>query len=259
MRQAAHCQVPVHRLRLTGGRPASAALARIAVLASIVLAWGAAAETRMDAQPDRPPQGAQGPALVHTLHEDAHRAWTQASPESRQVAAWIQRSGDNRGWPFVLVDKRQAQVFVFSAEARLLGATSALLGLAKGDDSVPGIGQKPLSRIQPHERTTPAGRFEASLAYNLSGHPILWVDYETAISLHALRGYNPREQRSQRLTSPSALDNRISYGCINVAPSFFDDVVKKAFQDTEGVVYVLPETRSLASVFAPHGFELAQD
>jgi len=240
------CNRPAHPLCPSDKMRTAVAGARIAVLASLVWAWGAAAQPLVVGKPDHPPG-------------EAHHAWTQASTDSRQVAAWVMRSGDNSGLPFVLIDKRQAQVFVFSAEARLLGATPALLGLAKGDDASPGIGQKPLSRIQPHERTTPAGRFVAALAKNLSGDPILWVDYETSISLHSLRGNNPREQRAIRLTSPSAHDNRISFGCINVALTFFDDVVMKAFQGTEGVVYVLPDTRSLASVFAPHGFAPTPD
>lgn len=240
------CHPPARPLRPSDKTRTAAAGARIAVLASLVLAWGAAAQPLVVGKSDHPPG-------------EAHHAWTQASTDSRQVAAWVMRSGDNSGLPFVLIDKRQAQVFVFSAEARLLGATPALLGLAKGDDASPGIGQKPLSRIKPHERTTPAGRFVAALAKNLSGDPILWVDYETSISLHALRGNNPREQRIKRLTSPSTHDNRISFGCINVAPTFFGDVVMKAFQGTEGVVYVLPDTRSLASVFAPHGFAPTPD
>lgn len=230
------------------------------MLASLALSWAAVAQPLLtDGPPDRPLGTVPAQTLVRELHGEAERAWTQASPDSRQMVTWVRRSGDHGGLPFVLIDKRQAQVFVFDGEARLLGAAPALLGLASGDDPSPGIGQKPLSRIQPHERTTPAGRFVAAMALNLSGAPILWVDYDTAISLHALRGNNPREQRARRLTSPSAQDNRISFGCINVAARFFDDVVTKAFQGTEGVVYVLPDTRSLASVFGPHGFAPAPD
>jgi len=167
----------------------------------------------------------------------------------------VLHSGDNRGLPFVLVDKPQAQVFVFNSAGRLLGATPALLGLARGDDSVAGIGERRLSSIQPDERTTPAGRFVAGLAYNLSGQQILWVDYDLGISLHPVRSSNRKERRLQRLASPSALDNRISYGCINVSAVFFQAVVLPLFMATPGMVYVLPETRPLQSVFAIGAFK----
>ncbi|MDP2021625.1 MAG: hypothetical protein Q8L16_12080, partial [Hydrogenophaga sp.] len=60
----------------------AAAGARIAVLASLVWAWGAAAQPLVVGKPDHPPG-------------EAHHAWTQASTDSRQVAAWVMRSGDN--------------------------------------------------------------------------------------------------------------------------------------------------------------------
>ncbi|MEO5658579.1 MAG: hypothetical protein ABIQ90_02115, partial [Polaromonas sp.] len=103
-----------------------------------------------------------------------------ASPESRNLADWVVDSGDNRSMPFVIVDKAQAKVFVFHADGRLRGAAPTLLGLARGDDSVPGIGTRKMSSILPEERTTPAGRFVASLDRNLHGVEILWVDYDTA-------------------------------------------------------------------------------
>src|SRR4051812_41269167 len=70
-----------------------------------------------------------------------------ASSEARAVMAWIAASGDNRGMPFVIVDKIAAKVFVFDAQGHLLGAAAALLGLGHGDDSVPGIGQRKLATI----------------------------------------------------------------------------------------------------------------
>jgi len=182
-------------------------------------------------------------------------AGEQASGDVQQLADWVLHSGDNRGLPFVLVDKPQARVFVFNRAGRLLGATPALLGLARGDDSVAGIGERRLSSIQPYERTTPAGRFVAALAYNLSGQQILWVDYDLGISLHPVRSTNPKERRLQRLASPSVLDNRISYGCINVPAVFFQAVVMPVFMASQGMVYILPETRPLQSVFAIGGFK----
>jgi hypothetical protein len=61
---------------------------------------------------------------------------------------------------------------------------------------------------------------------------------------------NPKERRLQRLASPTPLDHRISYGCINVPAKFYNNVVSPAFTSTYGIVYVLPETRSISEIFA---------
>jgi hypothetical protein len=167
-----------------------------------------------------------------------------------EVADWVVQSGDNQGMPFMVVDKVDARVFMFTKSGQLQGAAPALLGLATGDYSTPGIGQRKLSTIGPEERTTPAGRFVASLARNLQGVEILWVDYETSVSLHRVIPGKPSERRAQRLASESAADNRVSYGCINVPVSFYERVVSPAFTGTNGVVYVLPETRPALAFFS---------
>ena len=176
----------------------------------------------------------------------------EVSQQARDTANWVVDSGDNQGMPFVIIDKTQARVLVFDTHGRLGGAASALLGLAIGDDSVPGIGQRKLSSIQPHERTTPAGRFVASLAPNLKGEEILWVDYPNAIAMHPVVTSNPKERRTERLASSRLQDKRISYGCINIPADFYRRYVSTAFSGTNGVVYVLPETRPNASVFTAY-------
>lgn len=172
-----------------------------------------------------------------------------ASPEAIQVADWVVDSGNNRSLSFMIVDKKEAKVFVFHADGALRGAAPALLGLALGDDSVPGIGDRKLSTIRPEERTTPAGRFVAALDRNIHGKEILWIDYAAAISLHRVITSNPKERRAERLATPTPLDNRISFGCINVPANFFDKAVLPAFRKTKGIVYVLPEIRSNHDVF----------
>ena len=188
-----------------------------------------------------------------------------ASRDARHVADWVvhtrdnyagdNHAGDQRGLPFVIVDKKDAKVFVFDANGRLRGAAPALLGLARGDDAVPGIGDRELSSIRPEEKTTPAGRFVAALGGNMRGEDVLWVDYNTATSMHRVLTTNPKERRLQRLATPTPLDNRISYGCINVPARFFDNVVRTAFTGANGIVYVLPETRSAREVFASYDVE----
>jgi hypothetical protein len=171
------------------------------------------------------------------------------SVDTRTMANWILGSGDSQGLPFTIVDKKAAQVFVFDAAGQLRGAAPVLLGLAIGDSAVPGIGNRPLSSIRPEERTTPAGRFVSALDRNLRGKEILWVDYDGAVSLHPVVNAKAEERRLQRLASPTPLDNRISYGCINVSVKFFDNIVRPAFTGTYGIVYVLPEVMSIEEVF----------
>lgn len=172
------------------------------------------------------------------------------SQDVQQVADWVVDSGDNRRLPFVIIDKTNAKVFVFYPEGRLRGSAPVLLGLERGDDSVPDIGKRAMSDIRPEERITPAGRFIASLGRNYHGKNVLWVDYAAAVSLHPVVTNRPEERRLQRLATPTPQDKRISYGCINVPLKFFKNFVQPAFTGTNGVVYVLPETRSIREVFA---------
>lgn len=181
----------------------------------------------------------------------------RASREAHHVADWVvhshdNHSGDRKQLPFVIVDKKDARVFVFDSRGRILGAAPALLGAALGDDTVAGIGDRELSDIREEEKTTPAGRFVAALGGNMRGEDVLWVDYGTATSMHRVLTTNPKERRLQRLASATPLDNRISYGCINIPAKFYENVLRPAFTGTAGIVYVLPETRPAEKVFASY-------
>lgn len=171
------------------------------------------------------------------------------SREARRLANWVAHTDDNGNAEFIIVDKRNAKVYVFDAAARLRGASPVLLGAAKGDDSVPGIGTRPLSQVRPEERTTPAGRFVAERGRNLKGEDIVWVDYDAAVSMHRVRATNPVERRLERLATPTIADNRISYGCINVPVSFYEAHVKPTVAKQRVIVYVLPEVKSMQQVF----------
>lgn len=173
-----------------------------------------------------------------------------ASSAATEMAARVRETADNQGLPFLVIDKVNAQVLAFDREGRLLGVAPALLGLARGDVSPPGIGARPLSAIAPGERTTPAGRFLASMGENLGGKSILWIDYDAALSLHPVITTRAADRRLQRLATATAEDNRISYGCVNVPVNFYHEVVAPAFDGTTGVVYILPEVQSLAEVFS---------
>jgi hypothetical protein len=164
-----------------------------------------------------------------------------------RLASWVSASGDNGPRPFMIVDKLGAEVFAFDADGVLLGSAPALVGLAPGDDSAPGIGDLQLSAISPDERTTPAGRFVATFGPSTHG-TVLWVDFADAISMHPVITTNPAEHRLQRIRSASPDDHRISFGCINVPAKFYHSVVVKAFA-AGGIVYILPDTKPVEDVF----------
>jgi len=167
-----------------------------------------------------------------------------ASAEVRRLARWAADAGNARGQAFAIVDKNAARLFVFKPDGRLAGSAPALLGQARGDASMPGVGLRVSSGIPRDQRTTPAGRFESEPGHNDKGEAIVWVDYEAAIAIHRLRPAPAIERRPERLNSATPDDNRISLGCIVVAPAFYDAVVAPTLGRQRGVVYVLPETRT---------------
>jgi hypothetical protein len=176
-----------------------------------------------------------------------------ASPEVQAVAQWIGTSKDNGGMPFLLLDKTNAQVYVFNPLGQLLATAPALLGMGKGDRMlVPN--SAPMSAIPPQKRITPAGRYLSRLAIDSHGKELLVIDYDASLSLHPVVKGTPKEQRAVRLASPTSEDNRISFGCINVPAAFYSTIVSPAFTNKMGVVYILPETSPAGQLF---GFQPA--
>jgi len=176
----------------------------------------------------------------------------EPSHDARSVADWVVDSRDNGTMSFIIVDKKDARVYLFNPSGQLRDTSPALLGSAEGDDSAPGVGDKPLSQVLPAERTTPAGRFIAQLGMNTKGEDIVWIDYDAAVSIHRVRASVRSERRLERLASPTPADNRISYGCVNVPVAFYEHILKPTVQAGGTVIYVLPETRRPAKTFASY-------
>lgn len=164
------------------------------------------------------------------------------------VTAWIRATGDHHGQAFAIIDKKAAVLHVFDAAGALRGSSPVLLGLAVGDNSVPGIGERKMADIRPEERTTPAGRFNSEPGRNLQNDDIVWIDYHAAVSMHRVRAGGKTDRRLERLASPTPADNRISYGCVNVPAAFYDALVKPSLGAGPGVIYVLPETRAVDTI-----------
>ncbi len=180
-----------------------------------------------------------------------------AYSEARRVAEWIVATNNSADLPFLVIDKLNARLFLFDGAGTLRATTPVLLGMARGDDSPPGIGSRKLSAINRAERITPAGRFVVHNGEDMDGTPILWIDYDAAVALHRASDRKPgmdSKSRTERLASATPAEKRVSLGCINVSGRFYDQFIAPTFGTSSGVAYILPETRSAATEFGmPRG------
>ena len=173
---------------------------------------------------------------------------SEASGMVQQFAQDVVRSADAEGRTFGVLDKPSATLWIFDAQGRPVASSPVLVGQAVGDVAPPDIGTRPLSKVKLHEKVTNAGRFVTEAGSNHKGEDIVWLDYNAALSMHRVRNV-PGESRTKRLQTPTVADNRISFGCVNIPASFYDRYIDPLFSRSRGVVYVLPETKPIASLF----------
>lgn len=215
-------------------KPAIKAASSALVLALAHTSFGVSAAEDAAAQPvaavDQLPQG------------------QEVSDTVIQLAGWVVASKDSQGYPFAIIDKAAAQILVFGGDGRLRGAAPGLFGSAVGDHTAPGIAGLALREIPGRDRTTPAGRFVGGFGPSVDAGRVLWVDYDSAVSIHPTATGVPAEKRAERLASPSPDDNRISHGCINVSPEFYEQIMTPTFE-RGGVFYILPDEAPLAETF----------
>lgn len=203
---------------------------RLALATGLLVAAVAAASTPVLAQP-------------LTQHAAPSHATALLTPDVRATLAWVLAVGDHGGQPFMVVDKRQARVFVFNGQGRLLDAAPALLGMTLGDVDVPGVGMKPVSDLTLAERVTPAGRFDTEPGQGLHGDAIVWLDYAAGLAIHRVRPGLTQPARTRSLAAQMASAQRLSLGCVVLSPEFFEAVVHPTLGQHAGVVYILPETQ----------------
>ena len=199
------------------------------------------------ARPASPPRPA--PAAPSVKRADFRGK--AVSSDTRTMAGWVMKSGDNASLPFAIADKKSGMISFFDGDGNLAITSPALFGRAPGDLLTAKQLAKPIeeSRLDPSGHITPAGRFEAD--YNYDSDYGAKIDFlkkkNSVIAIHRVFTGRPAENRPGRLSSKSPVDNRISLGCINVPDSVADSAIP-AFK-SGGVVYVLPETPEGKSIF----------
>ncbi len=165
-----------------------------------------------------------------------------------EIAGWVVATKDSQGYPFAVIDKAAAQILVFGNDGRLRGVAPGLFGSAIGDHTAPGVAGLALREILGRDRTTPAGRFVGGFGPSIDAGRVLWVDYDSAVSIHPTATGVPAERRAKRLASPSPDDNRITHGCINVSPEFYERIIRPTFE-RGGVFYILPDAAPITEIF----------
>jgi hypothetical protein len=173
----------------------------------------------------------------------------EPTPDARHMADWVVARHDNGRMPFMVLDKRDARLYVFKPNGELIDQTPVLLGAAHGDDTYPGIGDVPIDKVKPYQRTTAAGRFVTRPGLDADHTDVVWLDYDAALAMHRVINKVKSERRLQRLASPNPKVRRISWGCINIPIAFFDTYISPVYGKRSGVTYVIPERKSFAEVF----------
>lgn len=181
------------------------------------------------------------------------------SADVRSIAQSAVQSGDHKGLPFIVIDKANAKAVVFDRNGRLIRSTPVLIGMGIGDTWAPGVLQMHMHQTQPWQRITPAGRFVADEDRSAHGQRVLWVDYDAGIAIHKLPSKKTAQRRHERIRSEDPAERRITYGCINVPPAFYDQVIHPTFRRKGGVVYVLPDSSPVRTVFQSHDVGKALD
>lgn len=173
------------------------------------------------------------------------------SQDARRIADWTLSTGDHEGLPFIVVDKRRARTYVFDERGALIEWTPALIGMGIGDQFESGVVEMNMYETKPSQRITPAGRFRAEEWQKPNGEWILWLDYPTQIAIHKLRKSQLAlsQDREARLYSDDPRDSRVTFGCVNVPPAFYDRVITPTFNGRGGIVYVLPDERPIETFF----------
>jgi len=187
------------------------------------------------------------PAAQALPQPSAHapQALQALSEPAAQLLQWVAHTGNNEGRPYVVVDKRQARLWVFDAQHRRLASSAALLGLTLGDHEVPDIRSRNVATLSRDARITPAGRFVTEPGVNNQGEDVVWLDYEAGLAMHRVRPGLAQAARLKRLAAQVASAQRVSMGCVVLPVAFYEGIIRPLLGRQAGVVYVLPEQSPL--------------
>lgn len=152
------------------------------------------------------------------------------------VNSWVQQSKDNAGRPYIIADKQSGEIHIVGADGQVKATAPALYGRKMGDGMT--IGETPAGIFTIHQEAAPA-------SYGGDLQQFATAPDGDVYAIHRVLTNN-KQDRPGRLASPTAEDNRISLGCINIPADLYNKYLSGKF---DGKLYVLPDQRSLGDVF----------
>jgi hypothetical protein len=183
-----------------------------------------------------------------------HLEQSSMSLQALRVAEYIAANSSSPDVNIIL-DKPTAKIYVMVG--RLLLDQSVFLMGAKVADEFPGGSMAASYSLKiplAEKKVTPAGKFKLVKTlrdpdYGTSLTFALYRDYRLAI--HRIYLGNPEEKRQQRLDSKTTKDNSISYGCVNVSNTFYDQVLDRLEINSNSYVYIIPTNLDLLDKLLP--------
>ncbi len=128
--------------------------------------------------------------------------------------------------PIITADKVKGIISVYYPDTKEVIVAPALFGKVKSNK----LNMENYDKPSKFDGITPAGIYpiEKIYSWHLNSDMLVFIKGKSSVAaIHPLWTKNPDQKRVQRLLSETPLDNRITSGCINVDPVFFNQVLVK--------------------------------
>lgn len=234
----------------------------VAFLASVAVAINVSNVNDARAFP-RPQQAFSSTIQVSALVEKptADFRGTDHSPFTGLLANWVVATKAHQGRAFIVADKPGGKLYAFDANGAVIGDAPALYGASMKDRLTPEQLSKPIEKMTADEKVTPAGQWTVTLNQDRDYEWTLDFEGGNGLAIHSVYLGAPSENRLARLASPSAADNFISWGCINVPADFEKSVLRQNFANRAGHgLFILPvQTETITDTFGIMAQDLMPD
>jgi hypothetical protein len=225
--------------------------------------WAASA-TRIPPAATIPPPAASGETpislsyqLPSTIAETLRAAGSEAPPvltyQEMEVSRLAAQNGDRN---YLMVDKALGRIVLFeNGTATFSGG--ALTGASMADSLPPDAKTEDMADLNSLDtKVTPAGRYTVVRHFAKEYGPLFDVaeirGKDWGIAIHRVYLGIPSEHREARLQSPSVEVKHITFGCINVAPTTLQVLLKELPETGATPLYILPEDPAKTTeYFAP--------